>query len=201
MIRVNLLKTKVGGKPGGVAEESTFAATSFGSPPEGSGSPVVKLVVLFLFAGGLYGYETMNINDLSEQRNQLSSQANALMAEINQKKAEADAAAKLEAEITEMQKKMELMTNLSKYRTRELKALDYLQTIIPEKVWLKAIDCQKEMVQMQGYAVSDEDLTEFLRRLEARSYFQEIILSQATEEKTKDGTVKSFEIKGKMGIN
>src|SRR5690606_32481725 len=97
--------------------------------------------------------------------------ANTLQAELQKRKAEASDVSKSQVEIKELEAKIDIMKRLTKVRVRELKALDYLQTVIPDRVWLRTIDYRDDKVRFEGYAISDEDLSDFLNRLEGRNYF------------------------------
>jgi Tfp pilus assembly protein PilN len=89
---------------------------------------------------------------------------------------------------------MKIMKALSRTRLRELKALDFLQTMIPERVWLNSLDYIDEKFRLKGLALTDDDLTDLIQALDKSSFFSEVVLLQAKETTSRDGTLKNFEL-------
>ena len=82
---------------------------------------------------------------------------------------------------------------------RELKAMDFLQTMIPDGVWLNKINYDGEKVNFSGSALNDKELDTFVTGLMDSSYFEDVVLIQQTVEKTDSGPVKNFEVSSAMG--
>jgi Tfp pilus assembly protein PilN len=101
-------------------------------------------------------------------------------------------AKEMQKEIKELEERIVLIKNLSKVRLREIKAIDYLQNVIPDKVWFSELDFKDTVFQAKGYSVSDEALNKFIEGLEGKSFFRNVILMQSIDQKTKSGTIKSF---------
>ena len=98
----------------------------------------------------------------------------------------------------ELANKISLLKVLARTRLREIKTLDFIQTNLPERVWLKELSFKAGDLLMKGSAVTDDELTVFIRALEKNRSFTKVLLVQAKEERTKDGTVKGFELTAKV---
>lgn len=193
MIKVNLLKNR-----GNVSDTSATQLDfdmPITAPGEGSGGAseiVAKVFTIILPVLILWGYETYNIGNLSSQNEVAQSRMNELNTEITQNKPVVEKAKAMQKEIKELEERIVLIKNLSKVRLREIKAIDYLQNVIPEKVWFIELDFKDTNFQARGFSVSEEALNKFIESLEGKSFFRNVILMQSVDQKTKTGTVKSF---------
>lgn len=202
MIKINLLKNKVNdARTSATIGETTFSATtSFETMGDNKGA-LVNLLLMFVFVVPLIFYENMVQNDLNAQVTRVRAESAKIKKDLDQKKARQKESAKVEAELQELQSKIEVVRKLSKYRVRELKALDFLQTVIPDRVWMTSIKYEADKLDLEGMAIADEDLTEFVKRLEARKFFSSVLLLQARESQSKEGTVKTFQVSCNLEIN
>ena len=98
-----------------------------------------------------------------------------------------------------MKEKLDIVTGLSKKRLRELKALDFLQNLIPDGVWLTSMKYDGEKVNFSGQATTDEDMTKFIEGLDSSGQFKEVILVKAIEKSSAVGVVKEFVVNSKLG--
>jgi len=171
------------------------------SEPMESGQAKVlatKFAVVLALTGGLMLYESFNIDNLKEQLKVLNKANTDLQAEITKNQPTAAKAKELQGKITELEARIKIIRDLSRTRLREIKSLDYIQNIIPEKVWLQQLDFTEDKVKIVGEAMGDDQLNKFLESLDGKSYFQNVVLLKAIEQKTKDGITKNFEISGTL---
>lgn len=199
MIKVNLLRNRAEGSNQGTNATQVDNVTSIDSPAESmSGAEIqqvaLKFVVILLSTAGLWGYETYNIDNLKETNQTLTAQNVAMQNEIKEKQPIAVKAKELQKKITDLEGRIKIIKDLSKTRLREIKAMDYIQNVIPEKVWLTVLDIHDEKVKIEGSTMSDDQLNKFIEMLDGKSYFQNVILLRAVEQKSKEGTIKTFEI-------
>lgn len=201
MIKVNLLKNR-----GSVAENTTqmdFEMTVQASDKLGLGTgtssdSLLKIVILLIPALLLYGYEKYNISQLEEKRTSISMRLQSLTSEIDSNKPVVQKAKEMQKEIKELEERIILIKNLSKVRLREIKAIDYLQNVIPDKVWFSELDFKDTNFEAKGFSVSDEALNRFIEGLEGKSFFRNVILRQSVDQKTKTGTIKSFHFSSQL---
>lgn len=187
MIRINLTRTRI--QDTGMTSSSTVASTS----SDGSGSSqmrdaIVKVAIIVIFTGGLMMWEGQNLRDLNETQGHLATQVQALTTENNNKTAEVEKVKDVEVQAKELEDKLKFLKLLSKLRLREVKTLDFMQTSIPEKVWLTKMIYDSDDAHIEGghfqflgSAVATEELTEFVKRLEDSAYLMDVIVIKNQE--------------------
>lgn len=203
MIRVNLLKNRVGDQTQGPGKVEADSGNDIRSA-------IVKIAFLFMFTLALMVYEGQNIRALNDEAARLQVRISELETQSAAKAAEAETVKDVEKQARELEDKLKVLKLLSKLRLREVKTLDFMQSSIPEKVWLKSIvfEAAKDNVedgryQFTGNAVATEDLSEFVKRLEDSAYLNEVIVvkNQELPVSGRTGTVRDFafsaEVEGK----
>jgi Tfp pilus assembly protein PilN len=193
MIRVNLLRNKVGDQTTATnASTSTSMGTSLASAATAEYSTYreVLIKVILLLAGvlALMAYENSHIASLKEQQINLGIQVSQLNQEVAAQAAEVESVKDIEVQSKELEDKLKILKLLSRLRLRELKTLDFMQSSIPEKVWLKSIHYEAAKDNMEtghfsfeGGAVTTEELTEFVKRLENSAYLADVIVIKNQE--------------------
>jgi Tfp pilus assembly protein PilN len=202
MIRVNLLQNRVRGQgmqgatSTGTATDMKYGtsggtSTMLGAP---SGPMVVNLIALLLFPAALIYYEQYNIGILQAQANALTADVQQIQTALTAKETLLSQSGELKEKAKELATKIELLKKLARTRLREVKSLDFIQTNLPEKVWLHELAFKSGAVVIKGKAMTDDDLTSFVRSLEKSRTFTKVLLLQAREERTTEGAVKNFEV-------
>lgn len=194
MIKVNLLRNKVG-------ETHTYQAggTLGGGLGGGGGGgtslqnielreAVIKIILMLMFTLGLMFFESQNIRSLQAEQARVDAQVAETEAQNQAKAREVESVKDVETQARELEDKLKILKLLSRLRLREVKTLDFVQSSIPEKVWLKTITYEsvKDKVEngnfnFTGNAVATEDLTEFVKRLEDSAYLYEVIVMKNQE--------------------
>ncbi len=199
MIKVNLLKNRV--QDPGLGQSSM-------EPGGDSREALVKIAFILLFTIGLMMFESQNIRTLNDERNRVQATVNDLELQAAAKAHEVEGIKDIAKQAQELEDKLKILKLLSKLRLREVKTLDFMQSSIPEKVWLKAITyaSTKERVedghfQFTGNAVNTEDLTEFVKRLEDSAYMDEVIVikNQEVTGPRKAGGMRDFLFTAQVG--
>lgn len=194
MIKINLSPNLASSAVSSSSGTSFGISTGFSAPDDVRKEALKRLVLLFVGPLALFAYENQNIPakqaDLSAKRQVLAELQNynskqaASVAEI--KKFKEDEAL-IEARISALEK-------ISKDRQREIRVLDLLQTLIPEKAWLTRIQINPEKVNVQGMALTDFEVSTFLEALTKSVYLMDVNLVSSNEV-TQDGVIlKKFEI-------
>ena len=193
MIRVNLLRNRV------VDQTATTVQETEGSSE--TRDSLVKLAFMLMIPAGLMVLEGQSIQALNAESNRLSVQVSELENQAAAKAQEVESVKDIEVQAKELEDKLKILKLLSRLRLREVKTLDFMQSSIPEKVWLKSIAFEADKVQVEqgrfqfnGLAVATEDLSEFVKRLEDSAYLSEVIIikNQETQMSGKGGTVREF---------
>lgn len=181
MIKVNLVRNRV--------QDSTQAADIvIGDRGNESRSALVKIAFILLFTVGLMMWESQTIRGLNQERARVQSQVNELETQLAAKATEVEGIQDVAKQAEELQDKLKVLKLLSRLRLREVKTLDFMQSKIPEKVWLQKISFEADRTSMDkgkfqfiGSAVSTEDLTDFVKVLEDSAYMMEVIVIKNQE--------------------
>ena len=203
MIKVNLLKNR-----GTVADAPTqFDFTQVGAGTEASSSqieganPVAvlgKVLGLFSLAFVLYMYESYNIGLLTEQNVALSNRRSELDAEIQKNQSFVERAKQMQTEIKQLEERIAAIKNLSKTRLREIKAIDFLQNVIPDRVWFQSLEFRGNTFKVVGYAATDDSLNRFISVIDGKSFFRTVILLSNEDFKSRTGNIKKFTISAEL---
>lgn len=193
MIRVNLLKNRV--------NDQSQAATVMDSGAGDVKDTAFKIGFIVVFTLCLMVWEGQQIRNLNDEAVRLQVQISELETQSAAKAAEADGVKDVENQARELEDKLKVLKLLSKLRLREVKTLDFMQSSIPEKVWLKTINFESDegnveegRFQFVGNAVATEDLSEFVKRLEDSAYLAEVIVikNQEIPVPGRSGVVREF---------
>lgn len=187
MIRVNLLRNKVGEQTASSTQVSS-SPSAFGEGTAGLREALTKVVLILMFTIGLMLWESSHIRALNEEQARLTGTLAQLQTEAKQKEDEVLAVKDIEGQAKELEDKLKILKLLSRLRLREVKTLDFMQSYIPEKVWLRSIryEASKDHLDVghfvfEGGAVSTEELTEFVKRLENSAYLSDVIVIKNQE--------------------
>lgn len=155
---------------------------------------VVNGLMLVVFPILLMFYEQHHIDQLNLQLRQTQSALSVKETTLQEKKAEAAKSGELKEKAKELANKIEILKKLAKIRLREIRALDFIQNNIPEKVWLSEMVFKEGQLKLKGRSMTDDDLTNFVNSLENSKYFTNVLLLQAREERLKEAALKTFEV-------
>ncbi len=205
-MKINLLKTKVKSEPvtslsyqtGQTVVDDSIHLSSI-SKPDSNAAVLTNLFLMFVFVGGLYYYEGYANGQFKKQSQKLSQEVAKLRSDVQKKKVSVDEAKVFKVKSDEFKRKIEAIRELSKTRLIELKALDYIQNIVPERLWFTEIVKSGNNFFFIGKTASGDDLGVFLKELEGSSFFKDILILRAKETKDKkEGTLVGFEIQATM---
>ena len=196
MIRVNLFND-VGGGVQAFNVDATEFAGEIGEPDKKDAGTKLGLMLIPVFL--VYGYfsfqEWRRDDRIQEIRNQIAtkkSKVNALQPEIR-------AIERFQEEKKKLEIQVEAIKKLSFERLLSVKALDALQRLIPQKVWLKTLEVNDTEVRITGLALEDALVSDFMQNLNSSIFFQNTMLLKTTEAKDKDGlSAKEFEVSSEL---
>lgn len=193
MIKINLASSGVGSSAA-INASLGISSDGFISPEEVRKEALKRLVVMLIPALALYAYQEQNVpqkqaelsakNQMLNELTNYNAKQSASVAEI--KKFKEDEAL-IEARIAALDK-------ISKDRHREIRVLDLLQQVIPEKAWLTKIQISQERVTVQGLALSDFEVSSFLEALTKSVFLMDVNLVSSSETTVDGVSLKKFEI-------
>lgn len=184
MIKVNLLRNKVSDSQSPAGGGFSAAAGDSGDLKGG----IIKLVLIGVFTLVLMFVESQRLRALQAEVVKVQGEVTEIEAQAAAKAKETEGIKEFESQARELEDKLKVLKLLSKLRLREVKTLDFIQSSIPEKVWLKGLkfDTEADRVEhgafeFKGNAVTTEELTEFAKRLEDSAYLNEVIVLKNQE--------------------
>lgn len=197
MIKINLASAASASSSGA----SSSLGISLGSGGESSvvtdearKEALKRLVLILVGPLALYLYENHNVpNKHAELNNK-----NQVLSELqlyNSKQADSVAEIKkfkedealIEARIAALEK-------ISKDRQREIRVMDLLQMVMPEKAWLTRLQINPDKVNIQGLAVSDFEVSMLLESLTKSAFLMDVNLVSSSEVTQEGMSLKKFEI-------
>ena len=207
MIKVNLLRNVGMAKASEVGGAAAMGEAGIGGGPlsaDAQKSAAIKIAVIMVFPLLFLVYEKIAINDISARVQVIQAKIDVLKEE---RAKFGDAAPKIEKYNKEKQridKELDIVRGISRGRLRELKTLDALQSLMPNKTWARKIAFKGGSVILEGFSDGDDGVTELIRALEGNVLFSKVELKFTTSEQGSDSSgtgssLKKFEIEFRIG--
>ncbi len=192
MIKINLIKSKV--KIEGASEEAEAKVYASDDSDIDQKEIALKVVLMLVFPVLFFFYDRHELNKARQELRQVSAQANSLQQELAAKQQQVSELSGMEAEATFLSQRIEAVSELSKLRMAELRTLDFLQSITPQRVWFTSIQIRDDKIDINGSAIGDDDLTQLINRMEGSVNFKGVVLLKSEDSVGPQGTVKVFEL-------
>ena len=132
----------------------------------------------------------------------LGSKIDGLNAKINKTKTELKKYNKINKEIatikrklSNLKKKMAVMDTLEANRFEPTRLLDVMtQVIVPRRMWFTSLQSKGKTVKINGIALDNKTVADFMVRLENSGLFSEVDLKTLKQRKVRKSNLKSFQI-------
>jgi len=158
MIRINLVRGK----------RKKRRELSFGSA-----WLALPLVVL---AGTIFFHATV-----SGKISKLDADIGKANADIARLKKEIGEVEKFKVRKAELQKKVDIISNLQKGRTGPVRHFEALSAAIPEKCWIDTLGVKDERVTLSGIALNNHTIANFMTALGQTGRFRDVVLGAAEQ--------------------
>jgi len=155
MIKINLLVAREERKKESVRKEVT-----------------VFILVLALVLAGIGFVQWAS----SRQREDLITQIRNAEAELQRLERIKREINKAKANKKILQEKLNIIEKLNTNRTRPVVIMSLLASKIPDKMWLKSLDKKDEKLTLQGVALDDETIANFMKQLQQSNIFAAVEL-------------------------
>lgn len=139
----------------------------------GSAWIAVPLVVL---AGTIYFHTTVSgrISKLGAEIGKANSDIARLQKEIGEVE-------KFKTRKVELQKKVDIISNLQKGRTGPVRHFEALSAAIPEKCWIDTLGVKQGNVTLSGVALNNYTIANFMTALGQTGRFRDVVLGAAEQ--------------------
>ncbi len=139
----------------------------------GSAWIALPLVVL---AGTIYFHATV-----SGKISKLGAGIGKANADIAHLKKEIGEVEKFKTRKVELQKKVDIISNLQKGRTGPVRHFEALSAAIPEKCWIDTLGVKDEKVTISGVALNNYTIANFMTALGQTGRFRDVVLGAAEQ--------------------
>jgi type IV pilus assembly protein PilN len=131
---------------------------------------------LVVLAGTIYFHTT--VSGRISRLNADIVKANADIARLQKEIGEVE---KFKARKAELQKKVDIISNLQKGRTGPVRYFDALSAAIPEKCWIDTLSLKDEKVTLSGVALNNYTIANFMTALGQTGRFRDVALGAAEQ--------------------
>ena len=174
MIRINLLPFRAARKKENIRRQVSIFLLSL----------AFLLIILFYYNWSLGhtvdGLKTQIIQTKSELKEY--DKINKEIAEIKKK-------------LSNLKKKMVVMATLESNRFEPTRLLDTMtQAIVPKRMWFTSLQSAKKLVKINGIALDNKTVADFMTRLEKTGLFSDVNLNTLKQRKVDKSNLKSFQI-------
>ena len=177
MIRINLLPVKELEAESVRRRELTIGGTVLGSA-------LLLLALLYLFQWREHGRLESELADLRSEIQAL----NVKVKEVGE----------LQNKIKDLRGKNKIFDDLSKKRVGPVRVLESLSVATPTALWLTELKENGGNLVINGLAMDNQNIAEFMRALANSKYFNNVDLVEVVQEKSAAPALKKFSIKSAL---
>lgn len=113
---------------------------------------------------------------VNHQKEMLQQEVTKTKLEIKKLTAEAGEIEKFKQQKQELERKLDIITDLNAKKTGPVEVLDQLSLLIPEKAWITSMKNTGDNLILDGAAVDNPTIATFMKNLQASPYFQGVDL-------------------------
>ena len=99
-----------------------------------------------------------------------------------------------------LENKNEIIRNLRKKQSGPVHVLDDLSNKLPDRVWIKSFTESNGLIKLEGNALSNADIVDYIDNLESSSYFTNVQLQESRKKMEKNIPIYSFKLRMKVVI-
>ncbi|MFO7707029.1 MAG: PilN domain-containing protein [Desulfobacterales bacterium] len=174
MIRINLLPFRSARKKENIRRQLSIS---------------VLLVIMTLVA--IFGVHLL----LGNQIDDLNSRITVAQAELDKYEKINKEIAEIKRKLDNLNKKMAVIRELEASRYEPVKLLDVLtQTVVEKRMWFTKMETKADSVAVNGIAMDDKTVADFMLRLEGCGMFSSVSLRNIKQVEMQKTVLKSFEI-------
>ncbi|MCB0349097.1 MAG: PilN domain-containing protein, partial [Bdellovibrionales bacterium] len=112
----------------------------------------------------------------------------------------ADSVKKFQQEKDKLEKRIDVIRNISKERLKVVKAMDALHKTVPQQAWLTELMVKENYaIKINGFALDDFVVSNLIQNLDESIFFANVKLVSSQESSVSEGKLRKFEISGALG--
>ena len=177
MIRINLLPFREISAEFGRRQELTVA------------SGILGLTVIVL--AGLYWVQFRNVSASEAELANLRQEVEAL-------NAKAKGVGELEKKVAELKEKLVVLDTLNKKKTGPVRIMESLSAAMPARLWLTQFREAGGIATIDGLAVDNQTIAEFMKALANSPYFNNVELVETAQTELEGVSLKRFSLNSRL---
>ncbi len=151
-----------------------------------TGSTVLAVVVVLL--GGMHGYQSYQLSQLQKELTTLRGELQALNVKIKE-------VGDLQIKIKDLRGKNKIIEDLNRKKSGPVLVMESLSNSTPGSLWLTDLRESGGNLTMNGLAVDNQTIADFLKSIAASKYFNNVELIETTQGAGPSASLKKFSIK------
>ncbi|MFQ5683678.1 MAG: PilN domain-containing protein [Candidatus Binatia bacterium] len=150
----------------------------------------IAFIVLALTLALLFGLNLFQSRRLTDLRNELAN----LQKEIKALNVRAKGVADLEKKIRDLTSKRKVIEQLDKKKTGPVRVMESLSSATPPRLWLTRFKETGGNLTVNGIAVDNQTIADFLKALSRSVYFNHVELIETTQMRQGGTSLKKFSV-------
>lgn len=177
MIRINLLPVREISAEFGRRQELIVAG--------------VCLALTLVVVAGLYLVQFRTVSHLEADLASLTQ-------EITTLNTKAKGVGDIEKKVMELREKLKVIEDLNKKKTGPVHVMESLSSALPARLWLTQFRETSGNVTMDGLAIDNQTIADFLKALASSPYFQDVELIETSQVEQEGVPLKKFSLNSKL---
>ena len=174
MIRINLLPFRAARKKENIRRQASIFMLS-----------LAFLLIIFFYYNFSLGNKVDGLNANIKHTETELAKYNKINDEI----------AQIKKKLNNLEKKMAVMKTLEANRFEPTRLLDAMtQVVVPKRMWFTNLESRGDNVNIQGIALDNKTVADFMVRLEECGLFKQVDLKTLKRKETQSAKLKSFAI-------
>ncbi len=144
---------------------------------------IIQHVIVFAVCAGVIviGLGILQ-GTMKREKTSIESDIQTTQAQIAELKVKAEEIEKVKKRRVELEKKLQVINDLSIQKTGPVEVLDELSMLIPEKAWISSYTNTGDKVVLDGTAVDNTIIAEFMKRLQGSKHYTDVELVLSEQE-------------------
>jgi len=147
--------------------------------------------VLYILAAAGVGYYWL---DLTQTESKLAGDLDRGTKELQSHKATLGQGANVKAQISDIQKRVQVIEELMKGQARSIVMLDAFADVVPRDLWITSMEERGSVLKLNGAAYSTTAVSDLMSNLRSSGKFKEIDLVVSRQDLAKTPSVVTFEV-------
>ncbi|HEY1373328.1 MAG TPA: PilN domain-containing protein [Candidatus Binatia bacterium] len=128
----------------------------------------------------------------------LQRELSGLRAEIASIEGSAKEVAQLQATIASLKQKVTVIENLSKKKVGPVRVMESLSASAPERLWVTEFKENGGSLTLNGMAVDNQTVADFMKALQGTQYFRDVELVEAAQTQQDKLALKKFAVRSRL---